>query len=412
MRYIAIGFVVVSLGALAGWYLYLRKQGISITEVAVGRGFSDIIPSFNGLGGSTYQNIVAQAVDQVVGFVANRESPQPMNKLWHVDHTPVAGMGFVLGTTSSTTLSYAQQATGHIFTADPYSRIVERRTNILVPKTYRALFAYDGSFVLQAIGEDGVVRTIAGTPSASSTTDNASSTPKLGRDMPPNLRSIAFDPVSRTLFWITSDLKGGVVGASVPWGAATGTRLFSSSVGGWRLIVEKGRYMATIAPEDGIPGYAYEITKQGVWVPILRNIPGLSFLPSEDPSVYTYSVSDGASVSLYLTSSASSTPQKLPMGTVADKCAWTPGSSRMMYCAVPEKPPTGPFLGPWYRGTIHTEDAWWEVDAATGDAQEIYSMLDANDAAIDVVNPTVDPSGNFISFQDAKDSSLWVLRIH
>lgn len=410
MRYIATGFVVVSLGALAGWYLYLRQQGISIAEVAVGRGFSDIIPSFNGPGGSTYQNIVAQAVDQVVGFVVNRETPQPMNKLWHVDHTPVAGMGFVLGT-ASTTLSYAQQATGHIFKADPHSRTIERQTHILVPKTYRALFARDNSFVLQSIGEDGVIRTIVGTPHASSSLESASSTPKLGIDMPPNLRSVAFDPTSRTLFWLASEQKGGVVGASVPWGSATGTRLFTSLIGSWRLMVDNGRHIATIAPEDGVPGYAYEITKKGVWVPILRQIPGLSFLPSEDPATYLYSMSDGSSIALYLVSAASSTPQLLPAGTVADKCAWTPGTSRIAYCAVPKKLPSGPFLGPWYRGVIHTEDAWWEIDATTGDAQEIYSLLDANDAAIDVINPTVDPTGNFIAFQDAKDNSLWMLRI-
>lgn len=412
MKYATTGVVVIALGALAGWYLYLRQQGISITEIATGRGFSEVVPSFNGPGGSTYQNIIAETVGRVAGFITGSDVRPPTGKLWHVDMTPVAGMGFVL-TTGSSTLSYAQQATGHIFNADLTTHATERRTHTLVPKTYRALFSLDGSFVMQSIDDEGVVRTIAGTPAASSSADTSTTTPKLGMDMPRNLRSVSFDTVQRTLYWLTSDPKGGLLGASVPWGSATGTRLFSTTIGSWHLFaVPPGRLYATIAPEDGVPGYAYEITKKGTWVPIVRNVPGLSFLPSEDPGTYLYSSADGTGIALYLRSGTSSTPALLPMSTIADKCAWTPGTSRIAYCAVPETAPTGPFIGPWYRGLMHTVDSWWEIDATLGTAREIYSLMDANDAAIDVYEPVVDPTGNYIAFLDAKDQSLWLLRVH
>jgi hypothetical protein len=323
-------------------------------------------------------------------------------------------MGFTVDIGTTTQLMYAQQATGHIFAADPATHALDRRSNVLAPKTYRAAFAYDGSFVIQMIDEDGAIRSIAGTPSASSSDATSTSSPAtLGRDLPRNLRALALEPSKRTLFWLVVDPKGGMTAAAVPWGTATGTRLFSTPIGSWHLFAPNNNtYYAVLAGEDDLPGYAYQVTAKGALLPLVRDVPGLSFLPSSDPSVFLYSSATGGTLSLYAKSGASSTATLLPVHTIADKCAWEPGKAQIAYCAVPVQTPSGPFLGPWYRGMVHTADSWWEIDAAHGTAREMYSLQKADDEDIDVLRPTVDPTGNYIAFLDGNDQSLWLLRIH
>ena len=89
---------------------------------------------------------------------------------------------------------------------------------------------------------------------------------------------------------------------------------------------------------------------------------------------------------------------------------WLPGNSEIVYCAVPNGPIPPNFLTNWYRGSVHLTDDWWKIDLSTGTTQRIYSPS-ADNFSLDVENPTIDQSGNYIAFINATDQSLWVLRV-
>lgn len=413
LKYAAAGIIVVALGALAGWYFYLRQQGVTLTDVTSGRGLSAAIPSFNAPGGNTLENIAAglsNAADAVTSLVQGGPQ-QSAGKLWHIDRTPVAGVGFETGAGTSTRVIYAQQATGHIFTADPATQATERISNVLVPKTYRALFARDGSFIMQTVGDDGSVHSIAGArpEPVQEGEDVSTSTPTLGRELSRNMRALALDPVRKTLVWIAPDNSGLAI-MSAAWGAS-GTRLVSTPIGSWRLFTSAGTSYAVLGGDEGAPGYAYRIAKAGVLTPLAKNVAGLSFLPSENPAVFLYSSAAGGSSTLYVKTTASSSPIALSIHTIADKCVWAPGRASIAYCAVPMET-TGFSLAQWYRGQTHTIDSWWEIDAANGTTKEAYAMQRAEGGSLDVRQPVIDPSGNFIAFTNGTDQSLWLWRIH
>lgn len=414
LKYAAVGIVVVLLGALAGWYFYLRQQGVTLSDMTSGRGLSAVTPSFNAPGGNTLENIasgLSSAADKVASLVQG-DTQQPSGKLWRIDRTPVAGVGFETAAgTSSARVIYAQQATGHIFTADPATQSTERISNVLVPKTYRALFARDGSFVMQTVGDDGSIHSIAGArPEPVQEGEEAStSTPSLGRELPRNMRALALDPARKTLLWIAAD-NGGAAIMSAAW-SKTGTRLLATPIGSWRLFASAGTSYAVLAGDESAPGYAYRIVSAGALTPLVKNVTGLSFLPSENPGVFLYSSAAGDAPVLYAKTAASSSPVALAVHTIADKCVWAPGKANIAYCAVPAEA-SGFSLAGWYRGHIHTVDTWWVIDTANGTAKEAYAMQRAEGGSLDVRQPIIDPTGNFIAFINGVDQSLWLWRIH
>ena len=69
------------------------------------------------------------------------------------------------------------------------------------------------------------------------------------------------------------------------------------------------------------------------------------------------------------------------------------------------------FLDDWYKGLLHTSDTFYEIDAAAASTTQIYDPSGDTNAQFDVEDMSVDPSGQFLAFINARDMSLWVLRI-
>jgi len=159
----------------------------------------------------------------------------------------------------------------------------------------------------------------------------------------------------------------------------------------------------TFEPES----VATNLQKNGAFVPLLRAIPGLTLLPHPSSRALLYGAS-GGTLTLFARTSATSTSGSLPIRTTADKCVWDPKQQFIAYCAVPQSLPAPSFLDRWYRGEVHTADAWWRVDAGAASAELLFSP---GNAVLDVERPVIDNSGNYIAFVNAVDKSLWLLRI-
>jgi hypothetical protein len=193
------------------------------------------------------------------------------------------------------------------------------------------------------------------------------------------------------------------------WNSSKRTTLFSSSIAGWRpLLLSDGTMLLAESPADDIPGYLYSLTANGGLVPRVRGIRGLTVLPDPSSSLILYGSSSGGTLTLFAQST--STPQEINLATVADKCVWLPGKSTIVYCAVPTSQTPPQFLNNWYRGVIHTSDDWWKIDISNGTQQRIYSPS-VDGVSLDVANPTIDATGNYIAFTNATDQSLWVVHV-
>ena len=418
--------IVLTLGGLAGWYFYLHSQETTTTAIDSSRGLGVTPPSFEGTSGSTQAN---QAIaTQALSANSYKPSATSSSQLWEVDRTAVAGMGFVTSQADEH-LYYVERANGYVFSAHPAGETTERLTDTLMPKVYEAQFSANGSVIERSVDAGGNVTTFLGTVSTSSSLVSSTSTTNVQRAtvaaqtgatssepailagvyLEPNIRSIAVNPSSRALFYLIADPQGGVSGVTMQWNGSKRTRIFSSTIGSWQpSILADGTMVLLESPVDGLAGYAYTLSPTGVLSALVGDVAGLTILPKASSSYLVYGASSGNNLSLFM--QATSTSARLPFATIASKCVWLPGKSEIIYCAVPNNPAPSNFLDGWYRGTANTSDDWWEMDLSSGASQRIYSPS-ANNVSLDVKDPIIDPSGNYIAFLNAKDRSLWVLRV-
>jgi hypothetical protein len=263
----------------------------------------------------------------------------------------------------------------------------------------------------RSVDQAGTIVTFAGVIATSSAVTATSSPDTLqGQELPQNVRSVAADPLSDTLYFTIAG-PSGISLVSTNWAGQKEKQLFTSAITQWRLLADgDGSVILLQSPLDGIEGYAYRLQKNGALSP-LAQAPGLTLLPNASSSALIFGVSQGGALSLFSQSSASSSPERLSIQTIADKCAWGPGKSLIAYCGAPTQVASQQFLDDWYKGIVHTSDKFYEIDAQAASTTLLYDPAGDTQIAIDVEDPMVDPSGQYIAFTNAADQSLWVLRI-
>ena len=416
LRYALIAMIVLLLGSLAGWYAYLQTQKNPLAPVEGEASMSD---GFQGnRGGGAGSAVVS---DTVTGGGEESISTKPIERLWRVDRGPVAGFSFVdrvlpLSSTSSTgSLFFVQRGTGYILSADTKTQVVSRITNTLMPKIYEAHIGTSGEYVfLRSVDETGALTTFAGTLVA----DDATGTPQAlaGSYLSPNIREVALDSASKNMLLLTIDpATGNAIGTTQLQDGTKSKHLFSSFIRSWKPFYAQGQLILLTKPSDNLPGYAYKVSMAGTLSLLVGPIPGLSILPHPTENALLYS-SSGGGVALFARA-GSAAAVGIQLRTVADKCVWRRSSAKasdgqaekmlIAYCAVPAAISSSSFLSDWYRGALHTEDAWWKINAVTGEVELLFTPP----SPLDVQNPTIDKTSTYIAFTNGSDQSLWMLRL-
>ena len=408
VKYIAIGTIALLLGALSGWYFYLRDQSQTIADTAAGRGLGIGVPSFSGATGSTLRNIIYGISGSETDNAAQERPVVAPPRLWHTHVTPIAGFGF-MRTGTTTLIRFMERSTGNIFDADLETGEVTRITNTLIPAVHEAAFSKDGRVAARAEDAEGTVEAFTGIVS----TTTASSTP----DQAALVRSLLGDGVlevipsytGQSLLSLLEDGAGSALVRSSIRGSEP-ERLFASAIKGWDVTwLPDNRILLQEKSASGVPSSAFELSPQGTLISLARNVPGLTLLPRASSTALLIG-SDNGGLTLSIRSRDDARLIPLPIQTIAKKCAWSPDPRLLAYCAAPLTAPA-PFLDNWHRGLIRTADIIWRIDAATGTTERVVSLEEESDTRIDVENPRIDPLGTYFAFQNAHDKSLWVLRL-
>jgi len=396
VEYVLAGLVVLILGGLSGWYFFLRSESQTTTAQSNARGLGSHIPVGAGAG-------------QVA--LPAQSAAQKLPQLWHVHQKPVAGLAFV-GYGSAAKLRYVERSSGYVFEADPATAATVRLTNTLMPKIYEAHITESGHIYERSLDDAGNITTFVGTISTSSesSADATTSTRALlGLYLQKNIVHMAIDPKSDGLFYLTSG-ETGVIGVRSLWNGSKQKNAFSSIITNWRPTwLADGRTILAQAAGSGMPGYAYALKDDGTLAPLLRDILGLT-IAANGSGALLYGESSGSTLDLFTQTGPNATAVHLPIQTVADKCAWMPGKSLTAYCGVPQSVATGNFLDNWYRGATHPSDAIWRVDASSANAELVFTP--ETGTPLDIVDPTIDSSGNYLAFINGADESLWLLRLN
>ena len=389
--------VAFLLFGLLGWYLFLSRNTSELESIGESRGFSVGIPSFAGTRGSTIENL-AQGLALQSGNATDSTNTSDTRapRLWVVNQTPVAGAGFI--TNGSTTLiRFVERSTGHVFDANPETSEVVRRTNTSLGPVYQAYVGSGETVILQTLGDDGIARTLLGT--FGTTTEEGLQdldTIELGSAM-----EAGFSGEDAVL--LTKSETGSAV---VKAGESEGI-LFSSPLSHWHMA-RIDTLVLTERSASNIVGSAFHVTPQGTLTKI-TSAPGLTLAVHPTTDAYLIGSDTGRALALSVQPGRDATSVALDIQTTAEKCVWAPGTSLTAYCGVPQEPPATPFLDLWYRGKTHTDDSWFVIESSTGSAEPLFTP--PSDTDLDVENPMVDESARYILFTNARDKSLWLLRI-
>jgi hypothetical protein len=410
LQFVLAALVVMMLGGLAGWYLFVREHIDSTTATDAARGFGTETSFGNPLG-SAYQNVGGASQSGGTTFAASGGARAP--RLWRVTQNPVAGTGFA-GT--STRMYFAEKATGNVFLADPSTSGITRLSNTLVQGVRAAHFTPDGNVLMQGV-VDGVVTTYAASlKNASHATSSGAGVGELsGVYLPQDIGAVTLvggvEPTE--LLYLVRAPQGGAVAVTSDFQGAEPTKRAELPLSGWDVQApEEGTYVVTQLPTDDAIGYSYRIASDGALRPFVDGATGLIVTAGQDGAAL-YSVVEGASLALYVRTSADGEPQRLPIRTTADKCVWAPHTednvASMAYCAVPQVSPSSGYLDRRHQGVTHTSDAWWRIDADAGTATQFFTP--SSDLSLDISEPVIDASGGVLLFINAADETPWMLSI-
>ncbi|RJQ34930.1 hypothetical protein C4556_01470 [Candidatus Parcubacteria bacterium] len=414
LRYTLIGVIVLSLAGLLSWYFFLRNQGDVLRTQDEGRGAGIAPPSFGGIIGSTYDNIVESISSLANGNSA--EAPAQPPRLWQITKTPVAGMGFVspeFGTASSTarnvlyTVRFVERGTGYVFDANPASGALTRLTNTLVPRVYEAFVGINGTLILRGLDEDtSFVMTSAGLATSTPTSIKEPAALSL-ITLPQDIRELVLSPSGEEVLYLIEQSPGFSVVRSA-WNGGDSERVMKVGVSGWQIRwLSDDRIILTQHTADGTSAHVYAL-ESGRLVPLIPGGGALTLLPrAGSPAILYGSVSGNAALAARIDEKTSAVP--IPVWTTTDKCVWAPGTELVAYCAVPRVLPSAENVRAKLRGEIYSSDTWWRIDVRAGRAESMYDP--GGNADIDVENPMIDAGGNYIAFTSARDKTLWVLRI-
>lgn len=402
MRIATALIVLLICSVLGAWYVHMKSATAKIDVISVSRGLSSVVPSFFGSVGSTESNISGILGFLTGGWSGSASSTEAAPRLWHVSDTPVAGARF-FGTGSTTVVRFIDRSSGHMIEAAPADSSVRRITNTLIPHVYQAFFTSTSTVILQSLSDTGSLLSVVASVQAATGTEAK----LVGTSLPQNMYSLAVSPDGQKLFMVLPDGNGGSVGIVSDVRGGSQNRVFFSGLTQWRAQWPMGSQIIVVQrASDGIPGTALSLTPAGAISSLLENIPGL-VVSGDASGARLYSAANGQTLSLFATN-AKGKRVSVSLHTTAEKCV-VRGSSA--YCAVPETSPEKTFLRDWYRGSVHTEDALWSVNLETGASERILQFVNEMRVSVDVKKVFLSDDGVYLGFQNAVDSSLWILRI-
>lgn len=408
IQWVGFGVVVIVLGGLFAWYIFISEHQKAAGELGEGRGFTSGVPTFVGGGGSTRKNMVSFFGESSVKIATTSNKKVPP-RLWGVSAVPSVGLAS-FETPAGTFLRFVERPTGNVFEVPLSGGELRRITNTLIPRVYGALWVNDDSLVIRHSDESGLdlLTFLAQLKYATSTGGMGSLS---GAYLDTEVSDVAVSPnrKSPALFYLTTNDQG-TFGIVTDGDAKNPKRLFTSALSGWRASwVAENSIVLSQKAADGLVGSAYVLSpKVGSMHLIKGNVEGLIVAAHSKEDAVIYSISKKGVVETY--ARVSGVERKLPITTLAEKCVWEHVALRA-YCAVPEMIVGAALPDVWYRGEVSFNDRWFVIDPISGNAELFLDPTDEFGVSVDVVDPVIDADGAHIFFTDAKNGTVWVLTL-
>lgn len=400
-KYLKIILIIAIILVLAviGWFWLLPGSSAPVADK-----IRDGLP----FGSGEDVNIPPVDSGQYAVDSGKEEEGRSVPKFFQVSKDPVAG--FVVLAESpqaSTTVRYADRATGHIYDTNLATGVKSKITNKTLPKIYEAFFSDEGEFVLlRSLPNDGDVvdnLSIRLTPPRTATSSDGlyqtSSTSILD-----TMRSVVTN--GERLYFVSLG-ENSIV--STNFSGSDRRVLYSSRFTDWRIEPYTNGAMVYTKASYATPGYAYTASG-GRLNKAFGPLNGLVIKPNNNNSQTAYSFVESGKTKLLATVSAESATEIFP-GTLAEKCVWGTDKNWVLYCGIPEDGVGSGEPDGWYKGTTSFSDKIWRFDTRVDISEVLIEPEKSFGINVDVYRPALSPDENYLLFVNKRDLSLWALKL-
>ncbi len=395
--FIIIAIVIVLLGVGVGVYFYLSTRAPSITVAPTGgtdlpvAGQGTPIPTDAPAGddqGGTPVPVGARLVKITTGPI--------VSGMIAVDMKPVDA-----SSSPDVAIDYIERQSGNVYSYQVGAATLTRISNKTIPGIQTASWLPDASLAF--------VRYLSGTDFS---TINTYALPSNGSDgffLPQNLADVAV--ASTSVLTLSSGVNGSVASLRHTDGTPIST-VFTTPLSALRAsFAGKNQYLAFSKPSMTLSGSAFLVDSTGHFSRIAGPHNGLVALASPSGKwVLVSFASDGVMhMELVNTTTAEVTP--LPIGTIADKCAWT-ADDTTVYCGIPVNPSADQnYPDDWYQGAVHFSDRIWKIQVAGRYAQLVLDFPEETNESLDAEALAINPTNTVLVFTNKNDGSLWSYRL-
>lgn len=413
------------LGALSGWYFYLRQQAGPNADnfITAGKFFDFGSPTPT----TTPPETVTPSETTTSTPIVTITVPKPIPALRHLTSAPVAGAAFInkeLISTSTTSIGtstktnqrvigtvevfrWVDRATGNISETSSSTLETTRISNVTVPKIYEAYFVNSkGTDVIfrDLIEDSDAIRTRYGvlqSPSATSSELVFKFT-----ELPVNITQIALSPTADQIFSILPTNTRGAI--SRPDGS-NNVNVFNSVFHEWLVSWPSSQTVVlNTKPSGTAEGYAYTFdTKTRALSKLVGNKKGLTTLMSPDGAYVLVGESPQGTVQLNVLDRKTGIIKDLFVRTFPEKCVWSKKEKNTIFCAVPENISYGIYPDAWYMGIVSFSDGLWKINTITSEGRRVVHPVAEAGQDIDMINLSLSKNEDFIIFQNKSDLSLW-----
>lgn len=336
-------------------------------------------------------------------------STTPIPRLRQLGNGPLGGETSFTRS-KSVYFRYIERATGHIFEVPANALENNKVTDTTIPKIYESLWTKDGNgTLLRYLKDDG--ETIVSFYATIGKVATGTSATLGGNFLSPNIKDAALSP-TKTTFAYVLEQNGGAALYTADSTTLKPKILYTSPLREWLVSWPNASTITlTTKPWSGSKGFVYAINAaSGAVQKILSSVTGLTALMSRDTKRILYSSTENQTFTLHLLTIASNTDVVLPFKTLPEKCVWSEKNPSIFYCAVPKETLESSLPDMWYQGRLSFTDDVWAYDSVTGSTESILTPADLKQS-FDVTNPTLDPTENYLLFQNKKDLTGWVYRL-
>ncbi len=436
----------VAVGGVLGFYFYLNSKNTQLEtfgrEVVTNPNFgsAQLDTSVTVPGNSSSTQPDQTPVIQPVATT----TPVQIPSLRQIYPLPVAGMSFFTkdiyatssaitedvvvanGTTTATStriirpqqtrlvgridiMHFMDRATGHIYETSSSTLDLIKVSNTTITKIHEAfLTTKENVLIRDLIDDSDIIRTRFG--ALRLLTATSSNPTMVLKDLPLNITQTVISPNKSRVFYAQKFGPTGVI--SNIDGKSTVT-VFESPYKEWLLQWPTERTVViTTKPSAFADGFAYKIdVNSKAMQKVLGGYKGLMTLMSPDGTRVAFSASEGSSPNLYSFDVQTREVSNLYFRTMPEKCIWSIREKDILFCAVPEDLAIGDYPDVWYQGRIFFNDSLWKINARTGETRLLANLNALSGQSIDVINPVLSPSEDYMMFSNKADLSLWGLRL-